>query len=184
MVYKIVSTLQTNIKICHNCFLAFLILSASFLQPSWISAETWQSLLSYVIYRHSCLPIALNYVRLRIGCLGSLMSLYIGAHTSGYSYRCMYIVFQCKLNISCIMFCGNKLILTCIMGWWIIIALLYIRVDARWKKDLNYNRCIMVTMETEEIVCLHSEATARNMKPWRERLCINLNNNNIEIRWK
>ena len=31
----------TKIKICHRCFLIFLIPSASFLQPSWISTVTF-----------------------------------------------------------------------------------------------------------------------------------------------
>ena len=77
-------------------------------------------------------------------------------------------VFQWKLNISCIMSCGNKLILTCIsvdllllhyyilelLLWgnyfWIIIVALW----KLWKQRIYY------------IVCLHSETTAWNMQPW------------------
>ena len=122
----------------------------------------------------SCLPVVLNYVMLRIWGPGSLMS---QAHTSATLID-LCIIFQSKLNISCIMSCGNT-DMNLYLGWSIIIALLYIRVAARWKKNVNYNCCIMETGNKGDIVYLHSEATARNMQPWGAGQCINLNNKTI-----
>ena len=64
--------------------------------------------------------------------------------------------------------CGNKLLLTYLyLGWSIIVALLYVGVVAIGeKKNFNYNRCIMETVETEEIVSSQSKATVKNMQPW------------------
>ena len=73
-------------------------------------------------------------------------------------------VFQCKLNISCIMSCGNKLVLTCKPVDWLLLHY-YISQLLLGGKKLICNCCITETVKTEEIVCLHSEATARNMQP-------------------
>ena len=85
------------------------------------------------------------------------MSLYIRVHTC-YSY--LYIVFQSKLNISGVMSCGNKPVYTGISVDRFI-ALLYITGVARWI-FLYCNYCIMKSVQREEILCLHSEATAGN----------------------
>ena len=62
-----------------------------------------------IMVRIVCL---LYLIRLRLGCHGSLMSLY------GPSFHAapidMRIAFQCKLYKSCIMSCGSKFVYTCI----------------------------------------------------------------------
>ena len=90
------------------------------------------------------------------------MSLYGTTLLATPIYLC--IVFQCRLNISCIMSCGNKLILTCISVDRLLLHY-YILELLLCGKKVNNNHCIMETVETEEIVCLHSEATARDMQP-------------------
>ena len=43
---------RTKIKICHKCFLIFLIPSASFLQPSWISTATFHLHITSRVFPH------------------------------------------------------------------------------------------------------------------------------------
>ena len=49
--------------------------------------------------------------RLRLGCPGSLVSLYGPTFHVTPVYLC--IIFQCSLYISCIMSCGNKIVSVC-----------------------------------------------------------------------
>ena len=63
------------------------------------------------------------------------------------------------------MSCGNKRILTCISVNLLLLHYYILELLLGGKK-ISYNRCIMETLEAEEIVCLHSEATAQNMQPW------------------
>ena len=46
------------------------------------------------------------------------------------------IVFQCEVNIYCILSCRNQLILTCLSVDRLLLHLLYITVFAWWKKNI------------------------------------------------
>ena len=114
--------------------------------------KLWQSSPSYVIYMLLCFELSvlsflfLFYCGYRIRCPGSLMSLYCPTLLATPVDLC--IVFQCKLNISCIMSCGNKLIVTCIS---VDRLLLPYNILQALQGGKNYNRCIMETLETDEI---------------------------------
>ena len=59
------------------------------------------------------------------------------------------------------MSCENKLILTCILVDLLQLLHYYI---LQLLLGGNYSHCVIETVETEEIVYLHSEETARNMQ--------------------